>query len=351
MDLASNAQNIGGAATASTTTIKNGKRMQGKIALEEHFAIEETLLDSAGFVPEDHWKELSARLLDVHDRRLAEMDAHGVEMMILSLNAPTIQAMTDTTAAVETAQRANDFLAEAVAKRPDRFQGFAALPMQDPDLATREYERCIKELGFRGALVNGFTQTAQEGAAVYYDLPQYRPFWEMVERLDFPFYLHPRNPLPSMSQIYEGHPWLMGPTWAFAQETAVHSLRLMCSGLFDEHPGLKIVIGHMGEGLPFNMWRVDNRNAWVQAAPKYPAKRRIGDYFQENFWITTSGNFRTQALIASMLEVGADHILFSTDWPFENVDHASDWFDATPISEADRRKIGRTNALDLFKLG
>ena len=113
--------------------------MQGKIALEEHFAIEETLLDSAGFVPEDHWKELSGRLLDIHDRRLREMDAHGVEMMILSLNAPTIQAMTDTKVAVETAQRANDYLAEAVQRRPDRFQGFAALPMQDPDLAAREY--------------------------------------------------------------------------------------------------------------------------------------------------------------------------------------------------------------------
>ena len=123
------------------------------------------------------------------------------------------------------------------------------------------------------------------------------------------------------------HPWLMGPAWAFGQETAVHALRLMGSGLFDEHPKLAIVLGHMGEGLPFSMWRVDNCNAWVENRHSYPAKRKIADYFSENFYITTSGNFRTQALINAMLEIGADRIMFSTDWPFENIDHAAIWFD------------------------
>ncbi|HJS04547.1 MAG TPA: amidohydrolase family protein [Variovorax sp.] len=324
--------------------------MQGKIGLEEHFAIPETLQDSAGFVPGDYWRELSSRLLDIHEGRLRQMDAHGMEMMILSLNAPAVQAVPDPRKACELAVRANDFLAEQVARRPDRFQAFAALPMQDPDQATRELERCMTELGFRGALVNGFSQVGTPDNAVYYDAPQYASFWSAVERLDAPFYLHPRNPLASWSQIYEGHPWLLGPTWAFAQETAVHALRLMASGLFDRHPGLKIILGHLGEGLPYNMWRVDHRNAWVQAPKGYPAKRKLCDYFHENFYLTTSGNFRTQTLIDAMLEVGADRILFSTDWPFENVDHASDWFNDASISEADRRKIGRTNALSLFKL-
>jgi len=153
-----------------------------------------------------------------------------------------------------------------------------------------------------------------------------------------------------MAQIYDGHSWLLGPTWAFGQETAVHALRLMGSGLFDKYPKLQIILGHMGEGLPYSMWRIDNRNAWVKAAPKYPAKRKIADYFRENFYLTTSGNFRTQTLIDAMLEIGADRILFSTDWPFENIDHASDWFDVTSISEADRIKIGRTNSVNLFKL-
>lgn len=324
--------------------------MNGKIGLEEHFAIPETLQDSAGFVPGDYWTELSARLLDIHERRLHEMDANGMEMMILSLNAPAVQAIPERSKAIEIARRANDFLAEQVARRPDRFQAFAALPMQDPDAATRELERCMVELGFRGALVNGFSQVDTPENVVYYDAPQYADFWAASERLDAPFYLHPRNPIPSWSQIYQGHPWLMGPTWAFAQETAVHALRLMASGLFDRHPGLKIILGHMGEGLPYNIWRVDNRNAWVQMPKGYPAKKPLGEYFNQNFYLTTSGNFRTQTLIDAMLEVGSDRILFSTDWPFENVDHASSWFNSTSISEADRQKIGRTNAINLFKL-
>ena len=324
--------------------------MQGKVALEEHFALPETVQDSAGFVPDDYWTELKARLLDMQDRRLREMDAHGIEIMLPSLNAPAVQAIPDRARAIEIARRANDFLAEEVAKRPDRFQGLAALPMQDPDAAARELERCVRDLGFRGALVNGFSQVDDPANATYYDLKQYWPFWAEVEQLGVPFYLHPRNPLPEHAPIYDGHPWLLGPTWAFAQETAVHALRLMASGLFDAHPGLRIILGHLGEGLPYSIWRVDNRNALVEAPKGYPAKRPLGDYFRENFYLTTSGNFRTQTLIDAMLEVGADRILFSADWPFENIDHAADWFDACTISDADRRKIGRTNAWRLFRL-
>jgi len=324
--------------------------MQGKIGLEEHFAIPETLQDSAGFVPADYWRELSARLLDIQERRLREMDDNGMAMMLLSLNAPAVQAIPDRAKATEIARRANDFLAGQVAKRPDRFQGFAALALQNADEATRELERCVRDLGFKGALVNGFSQVDTPDNVVYLDDPRYAGFWAKVEELDVPFYLHPRNPLAAWAQIYQGHPWLMGPTWAFGQETAVHALRLMASGLFDRHPKLKIVLGHMGEGLPYSIWRVDHRNAWVKMPKGFPAKRPLGDYFRENFWLTTSGNFRTQTLIDAMLEVGADRILFSTDWPFENVDHAAQWFDAASISEADRVKIGRTNALKLFKL-
>jgi len=324
--------------------------VQGKIALEEHFAIPETLQDSAGFVPGDYWTELSARLLDIQDKRLRLMDAHGIEKMILSLNAPAVQAIPDKAKALEISRRANDFLAEQCVKNPNRFLGFAALPLQDPDAATQELQRCVTTLGFVGALVNGFSQEGDGTTPLYYDLPQYRSFWAEVEKLNIPFYLHPRNPLPQDSRIYAGHSWLMGPTWAFAQETAVHALRLMGSGLFDEHPALRIIVGHMGEGLPFMMWRIDNRNAWVKVEKNYPAKRPIADYFNENFYITTSGNFRTQSLIDAMLEIGADRILFSTDWPFENIDHAANWFDSATISEADRLKIGRTNAVSLFKL-
>lgn len=150
--------------------------MDGKIALEEHFALDETLNDSAGFLGDDIWSELSARLSDIHGRRLELMDRHGIATTILSLNAPTVQAIPDTDRAIDLARRANDYLAEQLQARPDRFQAFAALPMQDPDVAIRELERCITELGFKGALVNGFSQIGEPDTAVYYDLPQYRPF-------------------------------------------------------------------------------------------------------------------------------------------------------------------------------
>src|SRR3984885_3351612 len=236
--------------------------MQGKIALEEHFAIAETLQDSRGYFPDRVWQEIKSRVMDIQDRRLREMDEQGIEMMLLSLNAPAVQAIPDTARAAEIARKANDYLAEQVRKRPDRFQGLAALAMQDPDGAARELERCVKEFGFRGALVNGFSQSGDADTVLYYDLPQYRSFWATVERLDVPFYLHPRNPVPRDARIYDGHPWLLGPIWAFGQETAVHALRLMASCLFDAHPKLRIILGHMGEGLPYSMWRGGNRKWW-----------------------------------------------------------------------------------------
>lgn len=323
--------------------------MQGKIALEEHFAIPETLQDSAGFVPDEYWPELSARLLDIQDRRVREMDENGIDIMILSLNAPAVQAIGDTRRAIEIARRSNDFLAEQVALRPDRFQGLAALPLQDPEAASLELRRCIEDLGFQGALVNGFSER-DDSENLYYDRPEYLDFWAECERLNKPFYLHPRNPLPADSNIYAGHAWLMGPTWAFAQETAVHALRLIGSGLFDRYSNLRIAIGHLGEGIPAMLWRIDNRNAWVKAPKAHACEHPVAEYFRKNFWITTSGNFRSQSLISAIMELGADRILFSTDWPFENADHAAQWFDTAPISEADRLKIGRDNACRLFNL-
>jgi predicted TIM-barrel fold metal-dependent hydrolase len=324
--------------------------MQGKIALEEHFAIPATLADSKVFGA-DVWEELEPRLTDFQDKRLRLMDASGVEIMIASLNAPAVQAIHDVKRAIHVAREANDHLAAEIAKRPDRFRGFAALPMQDPDVAAQELTRCVKELGFVGALVNGFSQAGKPDSALYYDLPQYRPFWHTVAELDVPFYLHPRNPLPGDIRAYEGHNWLLGPSWAFHAETAVHALRLIGSGLFDEFPKLQIILGHLGEGIPAYLWRIDNRNAWMKARHNYAAKKWVADYFRTNFVLTTSGNFSTSALDQTITEVGVDRVFWSADYPFEDISDAADWFDALPLSEEDRRKIGRTNALKLFKLG
>lgn len=253
--------------------------MKGKIGLEEHFALEETLGDSQGFVGKDTWRELRLRLLDVHEKRLRQMDEHGIDIMILSLNSPAVQAVTGPAAAADVAKRANNILAEEIARKPERFRGFAALPMQDPDLASCELERCVKDLGFKGALVNGYSQINDADNAVYYDLKPYWSFWDTVQRLDVPFYLHPRE--PSQRKAYEGHPWLIGPAYGFGAETALHALRLMGSGLFDQFPSLQIVLGHLGEALPFTLYRIDDRIGWSPMG--YPAKRKISEYFAQNF--------------------------------------------------------------------
>jgi len=323
--------------------------MHGKIALEEHFAIEPTLGDSQVFGGHV-WKDLSHRLLDIQDTRLREMDKNGIEMMILSLNAPAIQAIHDVKTAIAVAKQANDLLAGEVRKRPHRFAAFAALPMQDPDAAAAELSRCVRELGMVGALVNGFSQIGAPDNVTYYDLPQYRSFWRSVEALDVPFYLHPRNPLPSWSKFYEGHNWMLGPNWAFAAETAVHALRLIGSGLFDECTKLKMVLGHIGEGIPVYLWRIDNRNGWMKAAHEYPAKHGVAHYFRKHFHLTTSGNFDTAALVNAMTVMGADRVMFSVDWPFEDVSEGAEWFDKADISDADRTEVGRANAIKLFKL-
>src|SRR5262249_13977653 len=158
-----------------------------------------------------------------------------------------IQAISNPAKAVETARRANDHLAENIARNPKRLKGFAALALQDPQSASGELTRCIKELGFCGALVNGFTQTGDAASVTFYDMPHYRDFWATLQQLDVPFYLHPRSALPA-ELAYQGHPWLTGSIWGFTAETSIHALRLMGSGLFDDYPRLKIILGHLGEG-------------------------------------------------------------------------------------------------------
>jgi 2,3-dihydroxybenzoate decarboxylase len=169
-----------------------------------------------------------------------------------------------------------------------------------------------------------------------------------VAELDVPIYLHPRDPLPGQQRIYEGHPELLSAAWAYGVETSTHALRLITSGLFDRHPGVNVILGHLGETLPFGIWRVQhiiNRRGMCQ-----DLKKPVSSYLADNFFITTSVNFRTQALLNTMLEISSDRILFSTDYPYESAEEAATWFDNCPISEPDRVKIGRENAAKLFNL-
>jgi gamma-resorcylate decarboxylase len=318
----------------------------GKIALEEHFILPENF--DTSYTVRDLPPETRHKILDLGNGRIADMDRGGLDICILSLTAPGIQAVPNIAQAIAQARRTNDYLAENIAKNPKRMKGFATLPLQDPQAAAQELTRCVRDLGFCGALVNGFSQIGEADSAVFYDLPQYRPFWATVHELDVPFYLHPRLPLATRQQAYEGYPWLAASAWGFAVETSIHALRLMASGLFDEYPKLRVILGHLGEGLPFGIWRVDHRISRTGVQPK--AKLPMSHYLRENFYITTSGNFRTQALTDVILEVGTDRILYSVDYPYEDVVEAKDWFDQIAISDSDRQKIARTNAQKLFRV-
>jgi 2,3-dihydroxybenzoate decarboxylase len=197
-------------------------------------------------------------------------------------------------------------------------------------------------------VVNGFSQVGDPDTIVYYDDPIYRPFWATVEQLGVPFYLHPRDPLASRMTIYDGHPWLRGASWAFGVETATHALRLMASGIFDAHPKLTVILGHLGEMLPYCIWRFDHR---VTKRPReIPARKTFIEYMRSNFYVTTSGNFHTSTLKTAIAELGVNRVLFSVDYPFEECADAASWFDASEISDSEREKIGRTNAAQLFRL-
>jgi len=322
--------------------------MKGKIGLEEHFAIEETLGDSFIFLPDDVRPVISAKITDLMKIRLEEMDKGGMDMMILSLNSPAIQTIWDPVRAVEIAKKANDTMADAIAKNPTRFRGFAALPLQDVDEAIKEMHRAVKDLGCVGALVNSFSQIGDADTYKYLDDPIYEPFWAELEKLDVPFYLHPRDMMPCNKGFIEGHPWLAGAAWTFGVETATHTLRLLCSGLFDRHPKIKYILGHLGETLPFCIWRADARMKKEKRGA--PAKRPLYEYMSENFWFTTSGQFRTPALWNTMMEFSSSRVLFATDFPFEEVGEACEWFDNCSIGDTDKYLIGRKNSIDLFKL-
>ena len=330
---------------------------RGKIALEEHFVLPETLEARRGAGADADYAAVVAttsaefrhRVQDLGSGRIAEMDRGGVELSVLSLAAPGVQAIRDASQAITASRRANDYLAERIATFPARLKGFAALPLQDPEAAAAELARCVNDLGFRGALVNGFSDTGESGSVLYYDAPRYRTFWAAVQDLDVPVYLHPRSPVPAQQPAYEGHPWLLGSVWGFAAETSLHALRLMGSGLFDEYPKLRLILGHLGEGLAFNIWRVDHRLSKLRrgetvTAEGPKARRPMAQYLRENFYVTTSGNFRTQALMNTISEVGIDRVLYSVDYPFEDMVEAAEWFDTAPLGNAEREKIARLNA-------
>jgi 2,3-dihydroxybenzoate decarboxylase len=321
-----------------------------KIAVEEHFSFLDakhlqTLVRSMDY--EGDWMRIvNARLTEFDHDRLASMDASGIRVAILSHTVPGVQGIVDAETAITAARDSNDFLADIIARHPERYSGFAGVPLQDPDAAAKELQRAVTRLHLRGAMVNGYTNTAEPAGGEYLDAPKFTPFWEAAASLGVPVYLHPRPPLDQRS--YEGHRELLGATWGFAPETATHTLRLVYSGLFDRFPKLTVVLGHLGETLPYFAWRIQHCFEYNPSDKR--VKRRLQDYLSDNFYVSTSGHFSDQALISAILTIGADRILFAADYPYEVAEQAARWIERAPISERDRRKIAADNAKQLFRL-
>ena len=316
------------------------------IALEEHFTTKELAAYAAGIssiAQPGVWAEALRLLLDVTASRLSAMDDAGLDVQVLSLNVPGIQAEKDASVAVSRAKAVNDLLAETIANNPDRFAGFAALPLQDPQAAAKELERAVEQLGLRGALVNAHTQGR------YLDDPALRVLWEYASGLDVPLYLHPATGVDT-PHVLSGHPELTGPLWSWGNDTASHILRLVFSKVFDDFPEAKLMVGHMGEGLPYVLWRLDSRWAWHNHHGIELARKKPSDYIRHNLYITTSGVCDFPPLLCALLALGSDHILFAADYPFEDLRTATAFLHSAPISEGDRAKIAHGNAQRLLHL-
>jgi len=313
-----------------------------KIALEEHFlspGFEDYWLPTMGGVDQKAVSGLFARLQDFGDTRLKAMDSGGIARAVLSISGPGVQVERDAATARRRATEANDFLAGEVVKRPDRYSGFGHLPMQDARAAADELERCVRDLKFCGAMINGHTN------GEYLDHPSLHPFWERAEALGATVYIHPTDPV-SPSPALAGVDGLRRATWEWGFETGSHALRLVFSGLFDRFPRAKVALGHLGETLPYLLWRFDSR------AALYGVKlgKKPSDYIKQNFVVTTSGMSSAEPLNCALAALGNDRVMFAADYPFEQAAEAGEFLDKTPLADPVREGIAFKNAVREFKL-
>lgn len=315
-----------------------------KIALEEHFngpGFEKYLSAAAREFDPAVLAAVEKLLPEFDEKRLQVMDACEIEIAVLSQTAPGVQQETDTGKATRAACSVNDFLAAQIARHPKRYRGFACVALQDPDQAARELERCVKDLGFVGALVNGHT------CGTYLDHPSFQPFWEKLVDLQVPLYLHP-GLLYDEPHMFSGRRELSGATWSWTCETATHALRLVFGGVFEKFPQAKVILGHMGETLPFELWRLDSRAQTTSAgrAMKHPPS----EYIRKNIVVTTSGVCANGPLLCSLLELGEDSVMFSTDFPYEDALVAARFIEEAPISREQREKVCFRTAERLLRL-
>ena len=311
------------------------------VALEEHYWDP----DLVALFPGREGKRVSdveRRLLDMGELRLREMDEADIDIQVLSHGAPGTQKL-DPEAATWMARQTNDRLAAFIQANPKRFAGLGLLPTPDPMAAADELERIVTRLDLKGAMVHGLTN------GKFLDEKQFWPIFERAEALDVPLYMHPSFPSPVVIDAYykdyaASYPELIGPALGFTVEAATQAVRLVLSGVFEKHPKLKIILGHLGEGIPFLLWRID------QSLSRTSRGTSFKETFRKNFYLTTSGNFSDTALTASITEIGIDRIMFSVDWPFISSKMGTDWLNASALSAVDKAKVFGGTAKALLKL-
>jgi uncharacterized protein len=316
------------------------------IAIEEHYA--HPALQSpeamANLRQHPQLARIQDKLEDVGAGRLADMDAAGIDMQVLSHTVPGAEVL-DPERAIPAAQTANDDLAKTVAAHPNRFAGFAALPMRDPDAAASELQRAVTELGFRGAMVNGLVDDR------FLDDPAFLPVLSKAAELGVPVYLHPSFPPEGVARMYFGGlepvlaDHLATAGWGWHSETAIHLLRLVISGVFDRIPELQVIIGHLGEMIPFALARID-----TVLTPVAGLRRPVADYFQTNVFVTTSGYTTFPPLQCALSVLGVDRLIFSVDFPYTDNSTARALLDTAPISPSDREKLAHGTVERLLRL-
>ena len=310
------------------------------IAIEEHFWDPELVKHVKGG-DVIRAPDLEKRLYDLGEIRLKEMDEAGIDIQVLSHGAPGGQKLPDDIA-LELARGVNDRLHAAIKLHPTRFAGFAMVPTNDPRKGADELERCITKLGFKGAMLHGLAN------GVFLDDKRFWPIYERAEALDVPVYFHPSFPQQAVIDAYykeyvESVPTILSAGWGFTVETATTALRLVLSGLFQHCPKLKVILGHLGEGIPFLMARMDE-------ALSRQAKVDFRATFSSHFSVTTSGFFSNPALLCCVQELGIDRILFSVDWPFVKNTVATTWVKTVPLCHEDQVKLLSGNAKRLLKM-
>jgi 5-carboxyvanillate decarboxylase len=289
--------------------------------------------------------EMENKLLDLGESRLKEMDEKGITIQALSLSPPGVQCF-EPAEGTTWARKINDELAKVVKRHPDRFVGLACIAPQSPEEAADELERAVTELGMRGVNIESHARNE------YLDNKKYWCLFERAERLSVPIYLHPEIPSASILKGYaEDYGFeLAGPPHGYAADVALHSMRLIYSGLFDKYPKLQIIVGHMGEGLPFWLTRMDAYwiKPWKGKKPRI--EKKPSDYVKANFTITISGMFFFPAFLCAYLGMGVDRIAFAVDYPYERTEEAVRFIKEAPIPDLDKEKICYSNAARLLKI-